>query len=165
MLQIRWTREELPGLRLTPSSVSWGEVRYLTSFGVQVTVTGMFVLIVEQTDRLVIGTFRPIEEVTLYSAAWKLYVLAYTIPTTLVQSLSAIAASLHGGGDQERLRTVFVRMSKYSVALALPLIFGLGLAGGWLLDKWMGPRFVGVLPVLQVLLVSLAVTAFNHPGY
>ena len=165
MLQIRWTRQELPGLRLCPSLVSWAEVRDLTSFGLQVTVTGLFVLIVEQTDRLVIGVLRPIAEVTMYSAAWKLYVLAYTIPTTLVQSLGPVAATLHGSGERERLRDVFVRMSKYSFALALPPIFGLGLAGGWLLDAWMGERFVAVLPVLQVLLVSLLVTSVNHPGY
>ena len=140
-------------------------MRYLTSFGLQVTVTGVFVLIVEQTDRLVIGTFRPIAEVTLFSAAWKLYALAYTIPTTLVQALTPIVANLHGEGDESRLRAVFVRMSKYSAAVAFPLIYGIGLSGGWLLDVWMGPRFVGVLPVLQVLLLSLAVTAFNHPGY
>ena len=165
LLQVRWVRQELPRLPLALSAASWDEVRYLTSFGLQVTVTGMFVLIVEQTDRLVIGTFRPIAEVTLFSAAWKLYALAYTIPTTLVQALTPIVANLHGEGDEDRLRAVFVRMSKYSVAVAFPLIFGIGLAGGWLLDVWMGPRFVGVLPVLQVLLLSLAVTAFNHPGY
>ena len=129
------------------------------------TVTGLFVLIVEQTDRLVIGTYRPIAEVTLFSAAWKLYALAYTIPTTLVQALTPIVANLHGEGDESRLRAVFVLMSKYSAAVAFPLIFGIGLSGGWLLDAWMGPRFVGVLPVLQVLLLSLAMTAFNHPGY
>ncbi len=165
LLQVRWVRQELPRLPLALSAASWDEVRYLTSFGLQVTVTGVFVLIVEQTDRLVIGTYRPIAEVTLFSAAWKLYALAYTIPTTLVQALTPIVANLHGEGDESRLRAVFVRMSKYSAAVAFPLIYGIGLSGGWLLDVWMGPRFVGVLPVLQVLLVSLAVTACNHPGY
>jgi O-antigen/teichoic acid export membrane protein len=165
MLQIHWTRQELPELRLSPSLVSWAEVRYLTSFGLQVTITGLFVLIVEQTDRLVIGVLRPIAEVTMYSAAWKLYMLAYTIPTTLVQPLGPVAATLHGSGERERLRDVFVRMSRYSFALALPPIVGLGLAGGWLLDIWLGDRFVAVLPVLQVLLVSLLVTSVNHPGY
>lgn len=165
LLQVRWVRQELPRLALDLRSATWDEVRYLTSFGLQVTLTGIFVLIVEQTDRLVIGTFRPIAEVTLFSAAWKLYALAYTIPTTLVQALTPLAANLHGGGDEEQLRAVFVRMSKYTVAVAYPLIFGIGLAGGWLLDVWMGDRFLGVLPVLRTLLLSLAVTAFNHPGY
>jgi O-antigen/teichoic acid export membrane protein len=165
ILQVRWVHEELPHLSLAMSAASWDEVRYLTSFGLQVTVTGVFVLIVEQTDRLVIGAFRPIEEVTLFSAAWKLYVLAYAIPTTMVQALTPIVANLHGGGDEGRLRAVFVQMSKYAAAVAFPLIFAIGIAGGWFLDLWMGPRFVGVLPVLQLLLLSLAVTSVNHPGY
>ena len=48
--QVRWVRQELPRLSLALSAASWDEVRYLTSFGLQVTVIGVFVLIVEQTE-------------------------------------------------------------------------------------------------------------------
>ena len=47
LLQVRWVRQELPRLPLALSAASWDEVRYLTSFGLQVTVTGLFVLIVD----------------------------------------------------------------------------------------------------------------------
>lgn len=114
VLQIRWVRQELPSLQLSLNGVRLQEARDLLGFGVQVSLAGIFVLIVEQTDKLVIGAFLPIEDVTLYSAAWKLYMLAYAVPTTLIQALSPVLANLYGAGDMERLRTAFYRMTKYS---------------------------------------------------
>src|SRR5262249_48389488 len=60
---------------------------------------------------------------------------------------------------------LFLRMTKYSVALALPLSAVLGLSSGVLLRAWMGPAFADARLLVQVLLVAFAVTAFNHAGY
>lgn len=164
-LQILWVRQELPGLRLRAADVCMQEARDLLAFGVQVTLAGVFMLVVEQTDKLVIGAFLPIEQVTLYSAAWKLYMLAFSIPTTLVQALSPVLANLHGAGDVTRLRGAYFRMTKYSGALALPVAATLALSGGWLLRVWMGHEFSSVHPVVTVLVCGLAITALNHAGH
>jgi O-antigen/teichoic acid export membrane protein len=165
VLQVRWVRQELPALRLSLRAVSAQEAHALLRFGAQVTLGGISVLIVEQTDKLVIGAFLPIEHVTLYSAAWKLYMLAYSIPTTLIQALSPVLANLHGAGDMERLRAAFYRMTKYSAVLAVPMVATLGLSSGWILRVWMGPAFSEVHRVVAVLVCGLAVTALNHAGY
>lgn len=165
VLQVRWVWQELPSLRLGLRWASLDEARHLTSFGLQVMVSGIFVLIVEQSDRFVIAAFRPIEDVTRYSAAWKLYMLAYTIPTTLVQAVSPLVASLYGSGEDDRLRALFLRMTKYSTAVALPLSVGIAVGSGWILQAWMGPEFGDVHPTVMVLLASLLVTGYNHAGY
>jgi O-antigen/teichoic acid export membrane protein len=130
-----------------------------------VTLAGIAVLIIEQTDKLVIGASLPIEQVTLYSAAWKLYVLAYNVPTILMQALSPVLAHLHGAGETGRLRLSFFRMTKYSGALALPLAASLALSSGWILKVWMGPSFAHLYTVVAVLVCGFAVTSLNHAGH
>jgi O-antigen/teichoic acid export membrane protein len=103
--------------------------------------------------------------VTHYAAAWKLYMLAFTLTTTLVQAVSPLAARLHGLSDQRELRTLFLRTTKYSAIIAWPLVLCLGLSGGFLLHVWMGDAFVSSLGVVQVLVVGFIVTAHNHAGY
>jgi O-antigen/teichoic acid export membrane protein len=55
-------------------------------------------------------------------------------------------------------------MTKYSAAIALPLSAALGLSAGTLIRLWMGPTFADAEPLVHVLLVAFAVTAFNHAG-
>jgi O-antigen/teichoic acid export membrane protein len=135
------------------------------SFGGALVGVSICSLVIEQTDRLVIGAFRPIAEVTHYSAAWKLYMLAFALPTIVLQAVSPMAASFHGRKDHEGLKRLFLRMGKYSAAVALPLTVALGLTAGTLLRLWMGPAFVDARWVVAVLAVSFAVTSFNHAGY
>jgi O-antigen/teichoic acid export membrane protein len=165
VLQIRWVRQELPSLRLSwrlcDSTHVWG----LVGFGGTVLAMNLCALIIEQTDRLVIGIFLPVSYVTHYAAAWKVYMLAYSLPTILLQAFAPMAAHFWGRGDRAQLRAVYLRMTKYSVALALPLSAALGFSAGAILRVWMGPAFADARILVQVLLIAFAVTAFNHAGY
>jgi O-antigen/teichoic acid export membrane protein len=116
-------------------------------------------------DRLVVASFLPIGMVTHYAAAWKLYMLAFSLTTTVVQAVSPLAARLHGLSDQRELTRLFLKTTKYSTIIAWPLVFALGLTGGFLLRVWMGESFVSSLAVVQVLVVGFIVTAHNHAGY
>jgi O-antigen/teichoic acid export membrane protein len=122
-------------------------------------------LVIDQTDRVVIAAFLPVAMVTYYAAAWKVYMLAYALTTTLVHAVSPLAADLYGRNDHEGIRRLFLRSTKYTALLAWPLVFTLAFSGGFLLRIWMGARFVSALTVVQVLIVGFAVTAYNHAGY
>jgi len=163
--QIRWVFVEIPGLHLSWRLVSLDEVRHLLSFGTAVLAVSLCSIIIEQADRLVVASFLPIAMVTHYAAAWKLYMLAYALTTTVVQAVTPLAANLHGLSDQVELRRLFLRTTKYSTIIAWPLVSALGLAGGFLLHIWMGEAFDSSRVVVQVLVVSFIVTAYNHAGY
>jgi O-antigen/teichoic acid export membrane protein len=122
-------------------------------------------MVIEQADRLVVASFLPIAMVTHYAAAWKLYMLAYTLTTTVVQAVSPLAARLYGSSAQDELRRLFLRTTKYSTIIAWPLVSALGFAGGFVLHIWMGGAYDSSLAVVQVLVVSFIVTAYNHAGY
>jgi len=163
--QIRWVFIEIPTLHLSWRLVSLEEVRRLLSFGTAVLAVSVCSIVIEQADRLVVASFLPIAMVTHYAAAWKLYMLAYTLTTTVVQAVSPLAARLYGSSEQDELKRLFLRTTKYSTIIAWPLVSALGFAGGFVLHAWMGATFDSSLAVVQVLVVSFIVTAYNHAGY
>jgi O-antigen/teichoic acid export membrane protein len=165
VLQVRWVRGVLPELRLSWRLANGDDARRLLSFGGAVLMVSLCSLLIEQTDRVVVAAFLPVAEVTHYAAAWKLYMLAFALTTTVVQAIAPIAAQFHGRRDVEGLRVLCLRWTKYALIVAWPLVASIGLAGGVLLRLWMGERFAGVLPVVQVLLLGFVVTAHNHAGY
>ena len=165
VLQIRWVYQELPTLSIARRHVNRADASRLLSFGGTLMLINICSLLIEQTDRLVIAAFLPVREVTYYAAAWKLYMLAYTLTTTLAQAVSPLVADLHGRQHHAALRELVIRMTKFSGALAWPLCLSLAFAGGPFLSVWMGERFVAALPVVQVLAGSFIVTAFNHAAY
>ena len=164
-LQITWARAEVPGLEVRWRIATRQEARSLVGFGSSLLVLSICSLVIEQTDRLVIGAFLPIAMVTYYSAAWKLYAFAFSLPTTLVQAVTPIASDIFGRGDREKLQQLFLRMTKYTVAVSWPIVLSLGFCGTVILRLWMGPAFARYSNVLWVLLVSFAVTSHNHVGY
>ncbi len=165
VLQVRWVYDEIPDLRLSLDSVNRVDATRLLSFGGAILAVTVCSLVIEQTDRLVIAAFLPVAMVTYYAAAWKIYMLAYALTTTVVQAMSPLAADLHGRNDGEALRSLFLRTTKYSAMIAWPLVLSLSLGGGFLLRVWMGEPFVRSLAVVQVLVAGFAVTAHNHAGY
>jgi O-antigen/teichoic acid export membrane protein len=165
ILQVRWARAEVPGLSTRWRLADRGEARSLVGFGTSLLAVTLCSLIVDQTDRLVIGAFLPVAMVTYYAAAWKLYMLAYSVPTTLVQAVTTLVGHLFGREDRRALQQLFLRMTKYTVALSWPLVLSLGFCASVLLEVWMGPEFARHSNVLQALVVAFAVTAHNHAGY
>jgi O-antigen/teichoic acid export membrane protein len=162
--QSRWAFAEVPGLRLRPSLARFSRARALVTFGGTLLVLSLCSLLSEQTNRLVIAAFLPVAMVTYFSAGWKLYQFAYSVPTTLVQAVLPVAAHLHGRGDGEGLRRLFLRMTKYTTGLSWPLTLALGFCAAFLLRHWMGPAFSVHFRVVQVLVIAFAVTAYNHVG-
>jgi O-antigen/teichoic acid export membrane protein len=163
--QSRWAFAEVPSLKLRPRLVRLSRARALVTFGGTLLVLSMCSLLSEQTNRLVIAGFLPVAMVTYFSAGWKLYQFAYSVPTTLVQAVSPLAAHLHGRKDEDGLRALFLRMTKYTTGLAWPLTLGLGFCAAFLLRVWMGRAFAAHFRVVQVLVVAFVVTAYNHVGY
>lgn len=164
VLLLVMVRKAIPSLRIRPRLVGWPETRELMSFGGLLVIIQSCRLAIEQTDRLVIGAFLTVGMVTYYSAGWKIYVLAYALPTTMLAAVSPTAGALFGRRDYDGLRRLFIRTTKYSAAVAWPMVFSLAGCAAILLDLWAGRGFGDHAAVVHVLLLSFALTAHNHAG-
>jgi O-antigen/teichoic acid export membrane protein len=153
-----------PQLRLSPRFVARSETHQLLGLGGWMFANSLASLLIEHTDRIVIGIFLSVVAVTQYAAAWKIYMLAYALSTTLVQAVWPAAAALHGRDDVPGLQRLFLRMTKYSLIVAWPLAWSLGLSAALVLRIWMGESFAVHYPVAQILVGCFIVTAHNHVG-
>jgi O-antigen/teichoic acid export membrane protein len=165
LVQVRWVYAELPGLQLSWRAVDATIAQSLVRFGLSLLALGLCALAIEHTDRLVIGAFLSIGEVTFYSAAWKIYKVAYALPTILLHAVGPVAAGLYGRGDMPALRALWLRMTRLSAAVSWPLVACLSACAPLLLGLWVGPAYTRAAPVTVALLVALGVTAYNHAGY
>ena len=154
-----------PQLRVGPQHVTLATARELTGLGGWMFLNALSTSLIEQTDRIVIGLFLTVEAVTYYSAAWKLYMLVYSVSTTLVQAIWPVAAGLHAAGDRASLQRLWLRMTKYTAALTWPLGWSLGLCAGPILHVWVGESFSTHYAVVQVLVATFIVTAHNHAAF
>lgn len=152
----------VPALRLSPRFVHLSDARELAGFGGLLVIGTLSALAVEQTDRLIIGALLPVAMVTYYAAAWKIYMLAFALPTTLLSAVAPMAGALFGTGETDRLRRLFLQASKYGVAATWPVALSLAGTAAILLRAWMGPGFEAHDRVVHVLLAALVVKAHNH---
>lgn len=164
-LLARFAYAAVPHLRVGPGWLSAPAARELLALGGWMFANALSASLIEQTDRIVIGLFLTVEAVTYYAAAWKLYMLLYSLSTTLVQAMWPVAAGLHARGDVGGLQQLWLRMTKYTAALTWPLAGSLALAAGPILSAWLGDAFAAHTAVVQVLVVSFVVTAHNHAGF
>jgi O-antigen/teichoic acid export membrane protein len=155
-------RRAIPSLRFDPALVRRREARELVSFGGLIMATQSARLAIEQSDRLVIGAFLTVSMVTYYSAGWKLVVLAYAVPSTLLSAIGPSAGALIGRGDHAAVRELFLRGTKYGAAVAWPMVISIGACAAVVLELWAGPGFGAHAAVVHVLLATLAVTGHNH---
>jgi O-antigen/teichoic acid export membrane protein len=91
--------------------------------------------------------------------------LVFSMSTTLIQAVPPIAGALYAHGDMEGIRRLWLRMTRYTAAVAWPLALGLGLCAGPVLRVWVGADYVQFHGVVQVLLVAFVVTAHNHVAF
>jgi O-antigen/teichoic acid export membrane protein len=154
----------IPTLHLSLRGSGRTEARELMSFGGLIVIAHSCRLIIDQTDRLVIGAFLSITMVTYYSAGWKLYALAYSVPITMLAAVSPTAGAMYGRRDYAGLRSLFLRATKYSGAVAWPVLLALAGSAAIILDLWAGRGFGDYANVVQVLLLGFALTAHNHAG-
>ncbi len=109
-LRLRWFRTRL--------------LRETAQFSLSAYIIVVTYLILSKTDQIVIGTLSSVAAVALYQPGAKIGALFGTASRQLAGALQPAAAHFHGLRDQNRLRTLLVRGTKYSVMLSTPLYLG-----------------------------------------
>ncbi len=146
-----------PSLRLAPRHVSRATFASLFAFGWRTQFARLANLVMFETDVLVIALLlRNLELAALYRIGVELANKFRQAPGILVSALIPAAADFHARGETDTLRKLYIRATKYSAAIAIPLAaFGAGAAGP-LLETWLGPiaGLTTAAGVLQVIVVG-----------
>jgi O-antigen/teichoic acid export membrane protein len=121
-------------------------------------------VIYQQTDRLILGVFVGAASVTLYEAASKFQSLVVQLTGFSNSAVMPLASSLQSEGRSATLQTLFVRGTKYSLALVLPVVVVLMVLARPLLTTWMGPAFGAEALAAQLFLVHQLLTPSTAVG-
>ncbi|HET6498141.1 MAG TPA: polysaccharide biosynthesis C-terminal domain-containing protein [Coriobacteriia bacterium] len=144
----------LPSVRPSFGLMSRSGLRLLFGFSWMVFIFQIAVVIADQqTDRLILGAFAGAAAIALYEPAARLHLLTAALASLTHSALIPAAAKLDAESRPEALRALYLRGSKYTVALVTPVAVSLIVLAHPLLTTWLGPEFSGVSGAAQLFLL------------
>lgn len=152
-----WTAQRLCGhIRLSTRYCRARTMADLTSFGGKTIVQEFARSGPQQAAALVISRALGPEALALFSRQRNLVMHAYRFTKQYAQVFVPRSAALHAGAEQDRLRDLLINSSRAGFLVALPMLLALAIAGGDLLELWMGPEYraqhlLAVLALGQIL--------------
>lgn len=154
----------LPEYTLNPFAFQFGILKQLFNMGGKLIVSRIVGLIFNNTQKILIAAFLTMAVMTNFDIINKVHMIVLTIMSLMNQALIPFASHLDAAGDEERLRLLFVKATKYAVLLTLPaLIFFMALAGEFL-GIWIGPEFAAYALLTQFYLSHCLLTVLTGVG-
>ena len=139
------------GIRLRASTLSAAYSRAFLSTSAYLLVSGIADLVVYALDRTVLAAFRPVAAVGLYEGPVRARNLARQLQGTLGLTTMPAAAAYLAAGDQQRLRELLVRGTRYVVIIMTPLTVTLIALASPILTVWLGHRYATAAPAMSIL--------------
>jgi len=108
------------------------------------------------TDMLMLGWLRPVEEVGFYSAAQRPIQLLYVLPSLFAVSLFPTFSKLANKNNDE-YRKILEKSLKISLLVALPVAIGGIILGDQLINLLFGDAYLSSIRVFQILLATILI--------
>ncbi|GMV99182.1 MAG: hypothetical protein AMXMBFR84_03210 [Candidatus Hydrogenedentota bacterium] len=127
-----------PGLRVSPSGISRETFSTLFAFGWRAQVARLCNLVMLETDRVIVGFVFGLTAAGLYRAGEEIANKLRQVPVLVYSAIVPAASDLDARGDVERLRGLYLRVSKYGAAVAVPMLLFGGASAGMIMRVWFG---------------------------
>lgn len=160
LVQLLLARRALGDVRVSVTRANVSGLRSVFSFAWAVfAIQVCTVIVYQQTDRLVLGIFVGAATIALYEAAGKFQGLVAQLTTFTVSAVMPLASQLEAEGRQDTLRSLFLRGTKYSLALVNPVVIVLVVVARPLLQSWLGATFAAQALAAQLLISHQLLTS------
>lgn len=120
-------------------------------------VSIVFNLIYYRADTLILSFVRPLEEVGLYGAAYRVLEILITFPFMYAGVLLPLIAHAWAKRDLERYRRLIRTSYLAMMFVAAPLVAGAWVVGGPLMVAVSGPEFAASGAILKILTLAMGV--------
>ncbi|MDO9556424.1 MAG: oligosaccharide flippase family protein [Coriobacteriia bacterium] len=142
LVNVFFARRQLAGITVSPTLARPESLKRIFSFSWAIFVVQvMTIVLYQQTDRMILGAFVGAAAVTLYEASGRMQGLIAALTGFANSAVIPMASHLDALGETERLRALFLRGTKYTLALVTPVIVVLAVIARPLLREWLGPDF------------------------
>ncbi|NPA93561.1 MAG: flippase [Chloroflexi bacterium] len=138
-----------------PAAWTWTFFREVLGYALPVCFSGLLFLVLEWTPRLVLGYFRPVNEVGIYQAAAQTATLPGIILFSISSIFSPVIARLAGQeGTREQINELYKITTKWSFYLSIPPMLALLLFPKTALGLLFGSSYMEGSTVLLILALA-----------
>jgi len=130
-----------PGLQLRPSLVSRSTLRRTAGFGSKVAILRVLSVIYAQMDRAIVGISIGVVAVASYEVAFRIQSVAAMVLVIAGSAVIPVSAYNSARADTGRQRELFLRGTKYAVALVVPVTVATLIYAGPLINTWVGTSY------------------------
>lgn len=158
-------RRIAPDLRFGLRGARRRLVKRVASFSTSLMVINSGAVVKGKTDEIVIASALPIATVTPYAIARRAADIPGMLTYQFVRVLFPLASELHGGGERERIRRLFVAGTRVTFALFMPAGVGLMVLAEPFLSAWVGARYAADSDIVLILVgAGIIDIALQAPG-
>lgn len=154
----------LPGLRASAALADAKTFRELFAFGARLQSAKLADAIVFQADRLLLAHFLGAGAAGVYQLGSSVAGHLRSLPLLLVSAVLPAAADLDARLEKEKLRTLYLKGTKYLALAGMPLFFFAAAAAGPLVSAWLGPGYDKAAMVLRVLAAGYLANLLSGAG-
>lgn len=147
-------RHLLPGLRLV-RDFDMRLLRRVAKFSGQIFVTRINAVIYNTMDKTIIGALLTTTQLTGYDIANKIRNISIIPLSLITPQVVPAAATLNGAGDQVRLQELFLKGTKYQMAVTIPVIIVVLVLSERFIRVWIGPDYVYLANLARLFVVSV----------
>lgn len=166
-----------PGLQVKRSSINGGMIKELYFYSGKTLLPTISDMLQNQTiSVMILGALGP-GALAIFTRPRALLRQMDSLERRMAMILVPTASSLEGCDDREGIISLMIKATRYSLYLALPLLFVLIFFGGFVMKIWMGPAyalnlvpailavgFIGVSVMEPVLSILVGLNAHGRGG-
>jgi O-antigen/teichoic acid export membrane protein len=153
-----------PDLRVRIGGFRRTRLREVSGFSFYIMVLDWSARLNYSADAIVIGAFLNTTAVALWTVPQRVAELIYQLTNQINDALFPIVVDSDASRRAERLRVLFLQGTRLTIAMVLPLAVPAALLGRELILAWVGPAFLGSVPILQVLMTVITVRMGTMTG-
>jgi O-antigen/teichoic acid export membrane protein/polysaccharide pyruvyl transferase WcaK-like protein len=146
-----------PLLRIRWAYVSAARLREVTSLSAFLLIVDVANKVSYTADTVVITAILGTAPVAIYSVGQRLAMTVGRLTRVLSEKLFPTIVDTAALARRDRLQLLFIQGTRLSLAMVIPMCAVVGLLAQAIVMAWMGPRFSGSIPILQILAIVVAV--------
>ncbi len=160
--QVWIARRLYPELRMQMNKPKRETLRKIWSYSSYVFLTSVAVLLVYQTDNLVVGAFVSTTAVTFYAIANNLCRYVTQVVGSMGNTFMPAASTYEAAGDSAGLLMLYKNGTRATLAVSLPILITLILRGPAFIGLWMGPQYAHSSGIVLIILSIPLIFAFAN---
>lgn len=153
-----------PEIRFDPRAMDASLLHRVTRYGVALQVITLGVMAQWQLDKVLFGAMLSLAVVGEFELGYRLVQAVWSLPALLLPPLLPAMAHLDAAGEHDRLRRLYVRASRYVLAVAFPVSAGTIALAPIAFQAWLGAGHAQGALATQALAAMLGVNVLTGAG-